>query len=304
MTSTYRAFNAAFALALSIAVFATAPAQAQQPERRSVLISSNTRENFDEVRGLRLAAGYRMADSDICYLGHGNLWYYAVYHRKDGPQSPNVDRFMHFSSIDQLNATIGQWALQGWRVDDRDAAGYQGLAAHSAILNRGEGNQHLIRETSWDTFEQARTSQHGAGLRLSDIDVATVSGEQQFYGVMRPGTHQEHVIRSDSWADFDQQRQALAALGWRLQDFGVSENTVVGLFHRSDGYHAFRRFTSLGQIDAAIRQYDRSMLLVDFECWREGETIHFAGLWRGNRRVRPGETNRPPTGGTAGRSPG
>jgi hypothetical protein len=288
MTSTYRALKAAFALAISIAAFAAAPANAQQQQRRSVLVSSFERQNLNETRELQQAAGYRLADSDVCYLGHGRQWYYTVWHRKEPPPSEpsGYDHFIEFSNIDEFNAAIGRWALQGWRV------------------NRGAGEQHLIREADWNAFEQARTTRHGAGLRLTDIDVATVSGEQRYYGVMRPGAHAEHVIRSDSWADFEQQREALAALGWRLQDFGVSENAVVGLFHRSDGYHAFRRFTSLGQIDAAIRQYDRSMLLVDFECWREGETTHFAALWRGNRRVRPGDDARPPTGGTAGRSPG
>lgn len=272
---------------------ALSSAYAQEPQqRRSVIERYDSAQAFEDGVFAHYDLTERVADYDTCYdYNTGAQTWIALYHPKRlGPGS--FDEFVTASNWNEFSAEVGRLALQGWYVDDMDAAGHtpSSVATHVAILNPAEGGQVLINESDWARFENSRATRNAEGLRLVDIDVALVRGTQRFYGVMRPGTQEERVVRENTWDAFDQRRQLLSGQGWRLKDFGVSATGVVGVFNRGAGPHSFMRFANWHDFQERTVQFDGTMVLTDIECWLEGTNTRYAGVWSApprQRRPRP-----------------
>ncbi len=282
-------------LVLVAALLCAAAPSASAQVRRSVVERYDSWEAYEARRIGFLANDVRVVDMETCREPNGPVWWVAVYnHLPNSLNSAGFDDVLKTSEWSEFNAEVDRGFQDGWRIDDIDANPVNaspGGHYFLGLFNPGAGAQAMTSLTTWWAFNSWVSARRGEGMRLVDLDVAVIDGQKRYYGVMRQGATEEQLVREASWADFNTQRQLLSGQGWRLRDIAFASGEFIGVFNRGNGPHVAETFADWpgllarwGQLDNAGRGRVR---LVDVECWSEGGTMHYAGVWRGDRRVRP-----------------
>ena len=201
MTTARLGFKSLLATAALACAFIGTATSADAQQRRSILERYATYQEFEQRRFGFMQNGYRNTDLETCREPDGGaVWWVAVYDLQPTPETPaGFGHYVESGSWTGLMQETGQLALQGWFIDDLDAASDgSGWSHYVAIFNEWpNSNQHIIRETSFSLFNEIRLDMNGAGLRLVD-PARQCSGQPQSGSdpaALRPGRRARSELR-------------------------------------------------------------------------------------------------------------